>query len=712
MTIPQDFSERHAYLAAEVLKVLPVGLIVVDSTEQILVWNEWLEDASGISQQQALNLKLSELFPEIKNGRLYTAIYTALETGYPSLLSNSLNNSPLPLYLDVPHEKCPIQQAIQVIALNLPDATRCAVIQISDVTSARVREDTIVKQARDIRNFQQRQNALLRSIPDIAWLKDTQGRYISVNDKFSAVYGMSTQEVEGKTDRDLYPAAQAEHNELTDRAVLESGTIKRYDESIAAHDGKIRWVEIIKAPIFDDGPKIVGIAGVARDITERKATEEKIHFLAHYDTLTEIPNRFMLFERLTQLLAQARQDNNGIAIIYVDLDRFKTINDTLGHTAGDQLLHAVADRLKNSNQKADIVARVGGDEFVLALTDVKLPADVKPVAQEINELICRPYVIDDQEVVITASLGISIFPQDGEDIASLVKNADLAMYRVKQTGRNGYEYFTADMKVVSLDRLTLETGLRHALERNELELHYQSQVDLNTGAIVGAEAQIRWNHPQLGVIYPDRFINIAEETGLIVPIGEWVLTTACRQNLAWQKADLPIIPIAVNLSAVQLLQKNFIAMVEKCLADTQMSAACLDLEITETVIMRDVNSTIGMLDELKKIGVKLSIDDFGIGYSSLSYLKRFPIDYLKIDRSFVRDITTNANDAAITGTIISMAKQLNLTVVAEGVETLDQLKFLKLHKCDQIQGFYLSQPMNSEDFAVHLKNGINGALTS
>jgi diguanylate cyclase (GGDEF)-like protein/PAS domain S-box-containing protein len=613
MTIAQEFAERHAYLSAEVLRVLPLGMIVVDSKERILIWNEWMETASGISRQQALNRPLSEIFPEIKSSRLYTAIYTALETGYPSFLSNTLNNSPLPLYLDIRNEKSPIQQAVQVIALDLPGATRYSIIQITDVTSARVREDTILKQARDLRDIQQRQNALLRSIPDIAWLKDTEGRYISVNDKFAAVYGVRAEEVEGKTDYEIFSAAQAEHNRLTDTIVLESGMINRYDESIAAPDGKINWVEIIKVPIFDDGPKVMGIAGVARDITERKATEEKIHFLAHYDSLTEIPNRFMLFERLNQLLAQARQDNSSIAIIYLDLDRFKTINDTLGHAAGDQLLQAVAERLKSSSQKVDIVARVGGDEFVLAVTHIQAPENVEPVAQEINALISRPYLINDQEILITASLGISIFPQDGEDIASLVKNADLAMYRVKQTGRNSYEYFTADMNAVSLDRLTLETGLRHAIERNELELHYQSQVDLNTGEIVGAEAQIRWNHPQLGVINPDRFINIAEDTGLIVPIGEWVLTTACKQNRAWQLAGLPVIPIAVNLSAVQLLQKNFVETVEKCLADTQMSAACLDLEITETVIMRDVNSTIGILDELKKIGVKLSIDDFGIG---------------------------------------------------------------------------------------------------
>jgi len=466
------------------------------------------------------------------------------------------------------------------------------------------------------------------------------------------------------------------------------------------------WVETVKVPIMK-GDQIIGIAGVSRDITERKASEERIHFLAHYDVLTELPNRFMLFEKLGKLLAVARLEETQVAVFFVDLDRFKFINDTLGHTAGDTLLQMVAERLKECSREVDIIARVGGDEFVIALSGIRDIKDTTAIARKILAVVGRPYNIHGETVHVTPSLGISFYPKDGLDTAALIKNADRAMYQAKKAGRNGYEFFREGMDAITLDQFSLENSLRGALEREELELLYQSKVDLKTGDIVGAEAQLRWNHPKLGLIMPDRFIGILEESGLIGPIGEWVIATACAQNRKWQDQGLPQISVAVNLSAIQLKQKHFVERLARVIDEAGLEACLLDLEITESVIMHNAESTITLLQDLKDLGVKLSVDDFGTGYSSLSYLKRFPIDSLKIDQSFVRDLNSNTNDAAITSTIIAIAKQLNLTVIAEGVETIDQLRFLHSNECDQIQGFYFSKPLSADDFAEHLKNGIS-----
>jgi diguanylate cyclase (GGDEF)-like protein/PAS domain S-box-containing protein len=697
--------ELQIDLAVNILKILPVGLIVVDSNQSVLVWNEWVEEASGIKEKNALGAPFSSLFPHIEYGRLHLALLNALETGCPSILSNALNNGPLPLFFGT---KNLMQQSIHIVPFFNSNKERCALIQVMDVSSARKREDTIRKQARILDEVTKQQNALLHSIPDIAWLKDMEGRYLAVNDKFTDIYGLQAAEVRGKKDQQIHPEAVAERNKQTDGIVIESRSEQRYDESIVTADGKTLWVETVKVPILNQS-EIIGIAGVSRDITERKATEERIHFLAHYDVLTELPNRFMLFERLESLFSRARREGTQVAVFFVDLDRFKLINDTLGHTTGDVLLQRVAERLKECSREVDIIARVGGDEFVIALTGIKDSGNITPIAKKVLKTIGRPYNINGHTLHVTPSLGISVYPNDGDDTATLIKNADCAMYQVKKLGRNNYEFFDKEMDAIAVDQLSLENGLRFALERNELELVYQSQIDLKTGAIVGAEAQLRWNHPELGLIMPNRFISILEESGLIGPIGEWIIGTACQQNRKWQAEGLPPITIAVNLSAVQLQQKQFVDMLSSQLEKTGLQPGQLDLEITESVIMNNAESTINVLQKLKEIGVRLSVDDFGTGYSSLSYLKRFPIDSLKIDRSFVRDLANDNNGAAITSTIIAIAKQLNLTVIAEGVETIDQLNFLYSNDCDQIQGFYFSKPLSADDFAIHLKTGIHRA---
>jgi diguanylate cyclase (GGDEF)-like protein/PAS domain S-box-containing protein len=469
-------------------------------------------------------------------------------------------------------------------------------------------------------------------------------------------------------------------------------------------DGTSFPVEYWCYPQWKEGRVVGGVVAFV-DITERKQAAEQIQYLAYYDAVTGLPNRTLLEDRLSKALASARRRKEKIAVIFLDLDQFKIINDSLGHTAGDLLLKEVASRLKTWLREQDTVARLGGDEFVLVLNAVKEIGDAAVAAKRILDTMAAPFSLQGRSLSISCSLGISIFPDHGDDPAAMIQNADTAMYCAKDNGRNTFQFFTSEMNAQVLERLNLETSLRFALERNELFLMYQPQMDISTGAITGAEALLRWQHPELGLVPPDKFIRIAENSGLIVPIGEWVMRTACLQARQWQDQGLPAIPVAVNVSAVQFRQEGFLNLVKKVLHDTGLPPQYLELELTESLIMSNADVILSALRELKDIGVKLSIDDFGTGYSSLSYLRHFPVYKLKVDRSFVRDVTANADGAAITSTIISMAKSLNLKVIAEGVESEEQVSFLSRHRCDEIQGYYFSKPLREEDFAARLQKG-------
>lgn len=441
-----------------------------------------------------------------------------------------------------------------------------------------------------------------------------------------------------------------------------------------------------------------------------QSVKVQLDHLAHHDALTDLPNRILLQDRLNQAIELAQRQNRQLAVMYLDLDQFKHINDSLGHALGDQLLRSVAQRLVASVRHSDTISRQGGDEFILLLPYIEHAEDAVLSANKVLETLSLPHQIQLHNLHITASIGISIFPNDGQDAESLIKSADIAMYSAKENGRNNFKFFEQGMNVRASKRQSIETGLRMALERKEFVLYYQPRINLYTGTIVGAEALIRWQHPQFGLLLPAEFVSVAEDSGLILPIGHWALCTACAQAQAWLKAGLPPITFAVNTSALEFRAKNFLANICAILKETGLKAGNLELELTETVLMRNAKSTDSTLHALKDMGIKLTVDDFGTGFSSLSYLRQFPIDALKIDQSFVHNMTQSADDASIVMAVISLGKNLKQRVIAEGVETAEQYAFLQAQHCDEGQGHYFSHPVPAKEFAKLLGSGISENL--
>lgn len=460
-------------------------------------------------------------------------------------------------------------------------------------------------------------------------------------------------------------------------------------------DGSLGWSLTNVRLIHQTDSADALLEGALVDITDRKVAEEQVHYLAFFDSLTGLPNRRLLKDRLDKALASARRRKEKVAVLFLDLDRFKIINDSLGHSFGDLLLQEVAQRLKKWAREQDTTARVGGDEFLITLIGLKDAADAAVATDRLIKAIAAEFVVQGRTLNVSCSVGISVFPEHGEDAESLIKNADAAMYCAKEGGRHTFRFFTETMNVQVVERLTIENSLRLALARNELSLVYQPQVNIVTGEVTGLEALLRWEHPEMGSVSPDKFIRVAEHSGLIVPIGEWVLRSACSQAREWQDEGLPALPVAVNVSAVQFRQEGFCNLAATVLADTGLHPRCLELEITESVLLSHADVMSSVLEELRKMGVKLAIDDFGTGYTSLSYLRQFPFSKLKVDRSFIRDVAVNSDDAAITAAIINMARSLNLKVIAEGVENEAQMAFLRAHRCDEIQGYYFSRPLTA-----------------
>jgi diguanylate cyclase (GGDEF)-like protein/PAS domain S-box-containing protein len=694
-----------------------------------------------------------------------------------------------------------------------------------------------------LKEIQRQQKAILDNIPDIAWLKDEESRFIAVNEPFGKACGVKPEDLVGKTDLDIWPKELAERYRADDREVMESRKRKCVEEPLADKERKIQWIETIKTPIYNDKGEVIGTTGIARDITERKRVEEemknlsmsveqstdwvvitdregnieyinkavekitgykreeligenpriwrsgkqnkkfykklwdtilsgspfpaifinrkrngelfylnqtitplrdeqgnithfvstgkditeqkfmeeKLNHLAYYDALTELPNRNLFIDRLKQGLARADFHRRLVAVLVIDIDRFKFINDTFGLDTGDNILKKVAGRLAASVREGDTVARLGSDEFGIVLIDIAHSKDIIFVVEMIMKNVSQTIKFNGREIVLTLSIGISVYPDDGKDVHELIKNAELAFSKAKQQGRKTYQFYTADMNVKASEFVLMEKHLFNALKNDEFILYYQPYWDINTKKIVGMEALLRWQSREFGLVLPGKFIPVLEETGMIIEVGEWILKTACRQVMEWHDkgypkipvslnlsysptvspaSNIPVypeIPVSVNLSLIQFRQKDLTEILERIIRESGVDPKLLTMEITESTFMQDIEFTSSVLKKIKDMGISISVDDFGTGYSSLSYLKRLPIDNLKIDISFIRDIATDPDTASIVTAIISMAHTLNLKTIAEGVETEEQWKILRLLRCDMGQGYYYSPPLPAKD---------------
>jgi diguanylate cyclase (GGDEF)-like protein/PAS domain S-box-containing protein len=598
----------------------------------------------------------------------------------------------------------------QIAALEqLIEVYEKSVLEITDELYAEI--DKRKQMEEILRQSEERYRTIIDEMEEWYFEADLAGNITFFNDIFAAVLGYSQQGLIGLNFQNITKKEASDSVSRLFHNVLETGkSTRNFPYEFIRTDGTVSSVEFSIFPKWDKEAKIVGFRGVGHDITERKNAEDRIQYLATHDSLTGLPNRSMFSQLLNHAIQAAQRYQRQFAVLFIDLDRFKIINDTLGHEAGDQLLQEIATRLRQPLRAVDVVARLGGDEFVILIEEVSDSNQVAVVAHKILTSIIKPITLLEQECRITASIGICMYPKDAKDEQSLMKNADIAMYLAKEEGKNNCQFYSEDIQSKSIERLSIETNLRLALERNELSLHYQAKVDFKTNVITGVEALLRWKNPYLGSVTPTQFIPVAEESGLIIPIGRWVMKTACAQNAAWQKQGLPAICMAINLSLRQLTDDNLIDDIGTALNNSGMAASLLELEVTESMVMHNPARMISVLAKIKSLGVRLAIDDFGTGYSSLAQIKHFPIDTLKVDRSFIRNIPKDAEDKAITEAIIAMGKTLSLTVVAEGVETLEQMNFLKEHSCDEMQGFYFSKPTMPEQFADLLRKHVPSPL--
>lgn len=671
----------------------PLGIFVSDSQGQCVYTNAAYHKISGLDFEQALGTNWSMAVHPDDRVRVLAEWHAA-----------ALNEEPFQSEVRF------LQEGERVVWARLNAAvmvdgksSRGRVQTVEDITERIAFEHSLRTAEEALFAEKERAQVTLNSIGDAVLCTDLLGRVTYMNLVAETMTGWVLDEARGRPFSEVFSIINASTRLPAEnpvkRAIDGNKTIALAANCVLLRrDGSESAIEDSASPIHGRDGEASGAVIVFHDVSESRAMALKMAHLAQHDFLTGLPNRLLLTERLSQAIGQAHRRHKLVGLMFLDMDHFKHINDSLGHTIGDQLLQSVATRLATCVRTTDTICRQGGDEFVILLAEIDQPQAAANVAEKIIAAFAAPHPIGSQELHVSLSIGISTYPDDGTSLETMMQNADTAMYHAKASGRNNYQFFKADMNARAVLRLFVESNLRRALKHGEFVLHYQPKINLDSGAMTGAEALIRWIDPGLGLIYPGQFVPIAEECGLIVPIGRWVLREVCRQVHAWLDTGLQAVPVSVNISAVEFRQKDFLESVAAILKETGMPPHYLELELTESVLMHEAETSAAVLEALKLMGVRLAIDDFGTGYSSLSYLQRFPIDTLKIDQSFVRDIATGDDGSIIVGAVIDMGRNLKKLVVAEGVETQEQLAFLRARHCDEGQGFQFSRPLPVDTF--------------
>lgn len=678
----------------------PLGIFVTDLAEQWVYTNSAYHQITGMCEEQT------------QGNRWYDPIH-------PDDKRRVLNNwykvdpedMPFKSELRYLHHNGRIVWARLNMAAIYEGKKQTGYVQIiENITERKFRESYLYQAEEELYIQKERAQVTLNSIGDAVLATDVKGHISYLNKMAVNATGWSNAEAMGKPIDEVFNIINGDKR---DKAMNPAAIVIAEDRNIElsancvliSKDGSESYIEDSAAPIHNRQGLVTGAVIVFHDVSVSREMSSNMAHMARHDSLTGLPNRVNLTERLTHAIRLAKKYDTQLSVMYIDLDLFKHVNDSLGHNVGDLLLQSVSERLVKCVRATDTVCRQGGDEFVILLDNMEHSLDITRIAESLLEAFESPHLINGHFLYTTLSIGISVYPEDGDSVETLMQNADVAMYHAKQYGRNNFQYFNEEMNQRAVRRLSIVNGLRLALKKQQFELYYQPKFNLASGLISGMEALIRWNDPKLGLVYPNSFIDIAEESGLIVPIGNWIITEACRQVQEWQDAGIACVPVAVNVSAVEFNHKNYLSSIRSVLKKTGLNPALLELELTESVLMDYVESSAKVLDKLKLMGISLAIDDFGTGYSSLSYLKRFPINTLKIDQSFVQNMTTNSDDATIVSAVIGMGNNLQHTIIAEGVETEQQLTFLKTLDCDEGQGFLFSHPLTARDFKAFLLAG-------